>query len=318
MKIVVLDGKVENPGDISWGRLEALGDLTVYDRTPDELIVERMQGAEIIITNKTPITADTISRCPDIRYIGVLATGYNIIDVQAAKERGIPVVNVPGYSTPSVTQFVFALLLEASVRVGHHSRTVHDGRWGREDWCYWDFPLIELEGKTFGIVGYGNIGRSVAKIARAFGMDVVVCSRSCRPGEGDGVARFIERDELLKTCDIVSLHCPLFPETQEMINKNTLAAMKNGAILINTARGALIVEEDVASALKSGKLRAYAADVAVKEPLPDSSHLLGLPGAILTPHIAWAAKECRERLMNMTADNLEAFLAGSPINVVNP
>ncbi len=318
MKIVILDGYTENPGDLSWEGLEALGELTVYDRTPADKIVERIGDAEIVFSNKTPLSAETLAACPNVRFIGLLATGYNVVDIDYARERGIPVCNVPGYSTSSVAQHVFALLLEITSHVGNHSESVHAGEWAScADFCYWNYPLIELSGKTMGIVGYGSIGKAVAKIAVAFGMKVLVCATHVDPSQETDSIRYASRDEIFANADIISFHCPLFPDTQGMVNKDSIAGMKNGVILINTARGPIVVEEDVAAAVKSGKIHAYAADVVSVEPIRADNPLLGVENVILTPHIAWAPKESRQRLMDITVSNLRAFLAGKPENVVN-
>ena len=318
MKIVILDGYTENPGDLSWDGLEALGELTVYDRTPADKIAERIGDAEIVFTNKTPISAETIAACKNIKFIGVLATGYNVIDVAFARERGIPVCNVPGYSTVSVAQHVFALLLEITNHVGSHSDSVHAGKWAAcADFCYWNYPLIELCGKTLGIIGYGSIGKAVAKIAAAFGMKVLVCATHVDPSQETESIHYASRDEIFAGADVITFHCPLFPETQGMVNRDSIAKMKDGVILINTARGPIVVDEDVVEAVKSGKIYAYAADVVSVEPIRPDNPLLGVDNIILTPHIAWAPRESRQRLMDVTVSNLKAFLAGEPVNVVN-
>lgn len=320
MKIVVLDGYAGNPGDLSWDALGKLGELTVYDRTPAEpnLVMERIGDAEIVFTNKTPLSRQILTACPNLKFVGILATGYNIVDVDAAKELGIPVCNVPGYSTDAVAQMTLALLLEICHHVAHHSQQVHAGQWsGCEDFCFWDYPLIELAGKTMGIIGFGSIGKAVGRLARYLGMKVLAAGS--RPTEeGQAIAEYVDLDTLYRESDVISLHCPLFPENREMINKESIAKMKDGAILLNTARGALIVEQDVADALNSGKLYAAGMDVAAVEPLPASSPLIGAKNCIITPHIAWATKEARQRLMDIAVHNLEAFLAGKPENVVNP
>ena len=322
MKIVILDGYAANPGDLSWGGMESLGTLTVYDRTAtaDEAeIVGRIGDADAVYTNKTPISAATIAAAKNLKFIGVLATGYNVVDIAAAKERGIPVCNVPGYSTPSVAQHVFALLFEATNHVGAHSQAVHQGQWASsKDFCFWNHPLVELAGKTLGIVGYGSIGKAVAKIAAAFGMHVLVCARHVDPAEETEYIHYAAREEIFAKADVISLHCPLFPETQGMINKDTIAAMKDGVILINTARGPLVVDEDIVAAVKSGKVAYYCADVVSAEPIKPENPLQGVENVILTPHIAWAPKEARQRLMNIAAGNLKAFAEGAPTNVVNP
>ena len=320
MRIVVLDGYCLNPGDLSWSALEAMGEVTVYDRTSlddgDE-IVRRIGESEVVLTNKTPLSRQTLERCPAIRYIGVLATGYNVVDTAAAGERSIPVCNVPGYGTRSVAQAAIALLLEICHHAGHHDRAVHSGEWARRrDYCFWDYPIIELAGKTMGIVGYGSIGRAVGEIAAALGMEVIANSRRRWP-EGDGAARYVSLEELLSRSDVVSLHCPLFPETRGLINREAIGKMKDGAILLNTSRGPLIVEADVARALESGKLRAAAVDVADVEPIAPDSPLLTAPNCVITPHIAWASLEARQRLLGIAVENLRSFLAGKTVNAVN-
>ena len=320
MKIVVLDGYAGNPGDLSWDALGKLGELTVYDRTPadTDLVTERIGDAEIVFTNKTPLSRQVLTACPKLKFVGILATGYNIVDVDAAKELGIPVCNVPGYSTDAVAQMTLALLLEICLHVAHHSQQVHAGQWSNSrDFCFWDYSLIELAGKTMGIIGFGSIGQKVGTLAKCLGMKVL--ATGSRPTEaGRAIGEYVDLDTLLRESDVISLHCPLFPENREMINKESIAKMKDGAILLNTARGALIVEQDVADALNSGKLYAAGLDVAAVEPLPATSPLIGAKNCIMTPHIAWATKEARQRLMNIAVHNLEAFLAGKPENVVNP
>ncbi|MBQ7867943.1 MAG: D-2-hydroxyacid dehydrogenase [Clostridia bacterium] len=309
MKIVILDGYTENPGDLSWEALEALGDVTVYEHTPENCILERIGDAPVVLTNKTPITAETIAQKPQLRYIGVLATGYNVVDVKAAKERGIVVTNVPAYGTQAVAQYVFALLLEVCHHVGHHNNAVQQGRWtsGR-DFCFWDYPLIELAGKTMGIIGYGRIGQATAALARAFGMKVLSYSPSRKDGE--------MLDEVFSQSDVISLHCPLTAENAGLINRDTIAKMKDGVILINTARGGLINEVDLREALLSGKVAAAAVDVVSTEPIREDNPLLGLENCLITPHIAWASKEARQRLMDVAVENVAAFLKGEPINNV--
>lgn len=317
MKIVILDGYTENPGDLSWAGFEKLGEVTVYDRTPAKEIAARIADAQAVITNKTPITAQTLDACPGVRYIGVLATGYNVVDTAACKARGIPVCNIPTYGTDAVAQYVFALLLEVCHHVGHHSDAVHAGRWVQSrDFCFWDTPLIELSGKTLGIIGFGRIGQATAKIAKAFGMRVLAYARH-QSEQGHKLADYVSLDELLTRSDIVSLHCPLTEQTQGMINAASIAKMKNGAILINTGRGPLVNEADLRQALDSGKLTAAAVDVVSTEPMPKDCPLLGAKNCIITPHIAWAPKESRQRLMDIAVDNLARFLAGAPANVVN-
>ncbi len=320
MKIVVLDGYTENPGDLSWAELEALGELTVYDRTSyteSPLIAERIGGAEIVVMNKTPISRATMDACPNIRLIAVLATGYNVVDYKYAQEKGIPVVNVPTYGTASVSQYSIALLLEICHHIGHHSASVHAGKWASNpDWCYWDYPLIELEGKTIGIIGFGRIGQAEGRIARAMGMKVLAYDVYPN-GSGRAIGEYVDLDTLLAQADVVSLHCNLTPENTGLINKERIAKMKDGAILINNARGQLIVEQDVADALNSGKLAAAGLDVVYTEPIRPDNPLLTAKNCIITPHISWAPKESRQRIMDVTAENIRAFLAGKPQNVVN-
>ena len=311
MKIVILDGHVENPGDLSWEPLAQLGEVTVYDRTAPKDVIARIGDAPIVITNKTVITREIFDACPAIRYVGVLATGYNVVDIAAAQERGIIVTNVPAYSTQAVAQFTMALLLEICHHVGRHSDSVHAGKWSAcQDFAYWDYPLIELAGKTIGIIGYGRIGQATAKAAQALGMKVIAYSRH---GQGEP---YVPLEELYARADVISLHCPLTAENTGMINRETIAKMKDGVILLNTARGALINEEDLREALLSGKVYAAAADVAAVEPIPADSPLLGLPNMIFTPHIAWACYETRQRLMDIAVDNVRQFLAGTPVNNV--
>ncbi len=309
MKIVVLDGYTENPGDLSWDALADLGELMVYEHTKPEEIGERIGDAPVILTNKTPITAEMMAQKPDLRYIGVLATGYNVVDVNAAHERGVVVTNVPCYGTQAVAQHVFALLLEICHHVGHHNAEVQQGRWtnGR-DFCFWDFPLIELAGKTMGVIGYGRIGQAVASLARAFGMNVIAHSPH---GEN-----MVSLDELLAQSDIISLHCPLKPENTGLICRDTISCMKDGVILINTARGPLVNEYDLREALLSGKVAAAAVDVVSVEPIRADNPLMGLPNCLITPHIAWAPKESRQRLMDVAVDNVRAFLQDRPQNNV--
>lgn len=321
MKIVILDGYTENPGDLSWSGLEALGDLKVYDRTPlhdAREIVSRIGDAEIVYTNKTPLTEEIIEACPNIKFIGLLATGYNVVDVNFAKKRGIPVCNIPSYGTDAVGQFAIALLLEICHHIGHHDQAVHEGRWtSNPDFCFWDYPLIELSGKTMGVIGLGRIGCVTARIAAALGMKVVAYDE-IQSEAGKAVAEYLSLDELLAQSDVISLHCPLFPSTQGIINKNNIAKMKEGVIILNNSRGPLIVEEDLAEALNSGKVYAAGLDVAATEPIRSDNPLLKAKNCIITPHISWAPKESRQRLMDIAVDNLKAFLDGDPINVVNP
>ena len=317
MKIVILDGYASNPGDLSWGEFACFGELTVYPRTAPEQVISRIGDAEIVFVNKTPISAETMKACPRLRLIGILATGYNVVDIAAAKKRGIAVCNVPGYSTMAVAQMTFALLLEMSQQVGLHSAAVYQGRWERNpDFCFWDAPLTELAGKTFGIIGYGAIGKAVGRIAQAFGMQLLVTARTEKPVPE--AAEYVSLDELLRRSDIVSLHCPQTAENAGMIGQAALEKMKEGAILLNTARGGLIDEAAVADALKKGKLAFYGADVVSREPILPENPLLTAPNCFLTPHIAWAPTQTRQRLHRIAAENLRAFLAGQPQNVVNP
>lgn len=320
MKIVVLDGYTENPGDLSWGELEKLGELTVYDRTsltdPREAI-ERIGGAEVVFTNKTPIPRTVIDACPQMKFISLLATGYNVVDVDYAREKGVPVSNVPTYGTAAVGQFAIAMLLEICHHVAHHSDTVHAGKWARcPDWCYWEYPLIELAGKTMGIIGFGRIGQQTGKIAKAMDMEVLAYDR--HPSDsGRSIADYVELDTLLARSDVIALHCPLFPETEGIVNKSTIAKMKDGVILLNNSRGPLVVEQDLADALNSGKVYAAGLDVVSTEPIREDNPLLTAKNCILTPHISWAPKESRQRIMDCAVANVRAYLAGAPINVVN-
>ena len=320
MKIVVLDGYAENPGDISWAPIEALGELTVYDRTAlteSLLIAERIGDAEIAVTNKTPITRNVIDACPNLRAIAVLATGYNIVDTVYARTKDIPVMNVPVYGTDNVAQYAIALLLEACSQVGHHDRSVHAGEWTRSiDFCYWQKPLIEVSGKTAGIIGFGRIGQAVARILSAMNVRVLAYSRSER-AEGRALADYVPLDTLFQKSDFIFLHCPLTPETDGIINAANIAKMKDGVIIVNNGRGQLIVEEDLAAGLTRGKVAYAAVDVASSEPIAAENPLLHAPNCIITPHISWATKEARERIMQMTADNVRAFMDGNPTNVVN-
>ena len=320
MKIVVLDGYTENPGDLSWEELGKLGELTVYDRTSltDEAeTIARIGDAEIVFTNKTPITRKVLDACPGIRFISLLATGYNCVDYVCAREKGIPVANVPTYGTASVGQFAIALLLEICHHIGHHDASVHAGNWERcADWCYWDYPLIELDGKTMGIIGFGRIGQTTGRIARAMGMEVL--AYDSHPSDaGRAIAEYVDLDALLARSDVVALHCPLFPETEGIINRETIAKMKDGAILLNNSRGPLVVEQDLADALNAGKLAAAGLDVVSTEPIRGDNPLLKAKNCIITPHISWAPKESRQRIMDCAVSNVKAFLAGSPVNVVN-
>lgn len=318
MKIVVLDGHTENPGDLSWKELEACGEVTVYDRTPQEETVRRIGDAEVVVTNKTPVTQEVIDACPSIRFIAVLATGYNVVDVAYARCKGIPVSNVPSYGTDCVSQFAIGLLLELCLHIGHHDRTVHEGAWTRcPDFCYWDTPQIELAGKTMGIIGFGRIGHRTGQIARALGMRVIVDDPVRRPEcEGDGF-QYVDRDALFAESDVVVLHCPLFPATRGLIDRSSIARMKDGVLLVNNSRGGLVVEADLAEALRSGKVAGAAMDVVSEEPIKADNPLLSAPHCIITPHMSWGAREARRRIMDTTVANVRAFLAGSPVNLVN-
>lgn len=312
MKIVILDAYTANPGDLSWDALGQLGELTAYDRTAPGDVAARIAGAEIVLTNKTPVTAQVMVGAPALRYIGVLATGYNIVDVEAARARGITVTNIPAYSTEAVAQLVFAHLLEICHHVGHHSAAVHAGRWAASpDFAFWDYPLMELQGKTMGIIGYGRIGRAVGRIARAFGMNVVASGtrRAC--------PELVPLDELLRVSDVISLNCPLTPETRGLICQDTLARMKDGVIIINTSRGPVVNEADLRAALVSGKVYAAGIDVASQEPIQPDNPLIGLANCFITPHIAWAPYEARVRLIDIATDNVRAFLEGRAQNVVS-
>lgn len=319
MKIVVLDGYALNPGDLSWQGFEELGEVTVYDRTSytdKQEIIERIGDAKAILTNKTPITADVLKACPQLTYIGVLATGYNVVDLAAAKEQGITVTNIPSYSTNAVAQATFALLLEVTNQVGHHNRSVHQGDWQTsKDFSYWQTPLMELAGKTIGLIGYGAIAQAVATIAHAFQLKVIYFNHRPKPAQADW-AKQVSLAELYQEADIISLHVPQFPETEKMIDRTALAQMKSSAILINTARGGLIDEGAVAEALHTGQIAALAADVVSKEPIAADNPLLQAPNCYLTPHIAWAPVETRRRLMGIAVANLSGFKAGTPQNVV--
>ncbi|MDE7350747.1 MAG: D-2-hydroxyacid dehydrogenase [Muribaculaceae bacterium] len=316
MKITVLDGYGLNPGDLSWEGLAELGELTVYDRTAPTDIYERSKDSEILLTNKTRLDADTIARLPKLRYIGVLATGYNVVDTEAAKTHGVTVTNIPAYSTMSVAQQVFALILAITNKVEHYAEENHAGRWSRnQDFCYWDTPLTELAGKTIGIVGLGNIGKAVARIALAFGMRVIACTSKKQEELPEGIEKK-ELRELFAESDVLTLHCPLTPETEKMVNTSTLSLMRPTAILINTGRGPLIDEGAVAESLRTGRLGAFGADVLSSEPPAADNPLLTAPNSYITPHIAWASKEARERLMGIAVNNVSAFLEGKAENVV--
>ena len=316
MKIVVLDGFTLNPGDLSWDELKSLGDCDIYDRTPPEEVVKRAADAEIVLTNKAPVTRESILALPRLKYIGVLATGYNIVNTAAARERDILVTNVPTYGTRSVAQHTFALLLELTQHAGHHAQTVRDGRWTKSsDFCYWDFPLVELDGLTMGIVGYGRIGKAVAELAAAFGMKVLATSAT--PKHAPTNIQFTDLATLFRQSDVISLHCPLTPQTKNLLNKERLGLMKPTAFLLNTSRGALIDEQALADALNSGRIAGAAVDVLSVEPPPAENPLLRAKNCLVTPHIAWATRAARARLMQIAIANVRAFIAGEPENVVN-
>lgn len=318
MKIVVMDGNGVNPGDISWEKIEQFGELTVYPRTMPEEVLTHVEDAEIVLTNKTVFDAEIISRLPNTKYIGVLATGYNVVDLQAAKEHGIIVTNIPAYSTDSVAQMTFAHILNVTNRVDHYARASRDGEWSRcPDFCYWDTPLMELAGKTIGIVGLGHIGMKVARIARDFGMDVFALTSKAATEMPEGIQK-TTLEGLLGACDIISLHCPLTDSTREIINAESLSKMRKGTILVNTGRGPLVNEHDVAEALHTGQLGAYCADVMCSEPPSFDNPLFHEPNAFITPHVAWATVEARLRLMDIAENNIKEFLSGNPVNVVNP
>lgn len=317
MKIVVLDGQGVNPGDMSWKEIEKFGELKVYPRTSPSDVLEHVGDAEIVLTNKTAFDAATIEKLPNTKYIGVLATGYNVVDTEAARKRGIVVTNIPAYSTGSVAQMVFAHILNVANHVDHYAHETRDGKWSRcKDFCYWDTPLFELAGKTIGIVGLGHIGMKVARLALEFGMDVFAFTSKNAADLPEGVQK-TTMEGLLGVSDIITLHCPLTPSTREMINKDSIAKMHEHAILVNTGRGPLVNEADVAAALEQGKLRAYCADVMCNEPPLADNPLLRQPNAFITPHVAWATREARTRLMAIATGNIESFLNGSPVNVVN-
>ena len=316
MKITVLDGHAANPGDISWDAIKALGEFTVYERTPAEKVVERIGDSDIIFLNKIKITREIVSQCPNLKYIGVLATGYNVVDTVACREKGIVVTNIPAYSTDAVAQHVFAFILTFANQVAAHSESVHAGGWIKNpDFCYWLSPLTELSGKTLGIFGFGNIGQKVAKIAHAMGMQVIVHVHSEKSFTGG--EKTVTAEELFRQSDYITLHAPMTDETANLINEKTLALMKPTAILINTARGGLVDEKAVRSALESKKIAGYAADVILNEPMSADCPLYKAPNCLLTPHIAWAPKETRERLLKIAEENIKAFMNGKPINVVN-
>jgi glycerate dehydrogenase len=323
MNIVVLDGYTLNPGDLNWNELKKYGELTVYDRTtydPKEetKIIERAKDAEIIFTNKTPLTSQILMRLPKLKFVCVLATGYNVVDVQAAKELGIIVTNIPTYGTTAVAQMAFALLLEMCHHVGAHSDEVKKGSWtNNPDWCFWNYPLIELAGKTIGIIGYGKIGQAVGVIAQAFGMKVIAHDLNKDEQLENQNLRYVEMEELLKYSDIISLHCPLFESNRGVLNKDSIAKMKDGVMILNNSRGQLIVEQDLADALNSGKVSGAAIDVVSTEPIKMNNPLIKAKNCIITPHISWAPKESRQRLMDIAVNNLKQFLDNNPFNVVN-
>ncbi len=323
MKAVVLDGYTLNPGDLSWKALSDLCDLTVYDRTAYDIsglaeIINRGKDADIILTNKTPIPAEAILAMPKLKYIGVLATGYNVVDMEAANEQGIVVTNIPTYGTEAVSQMAIALLLEICHHVGAHDKAVKNGEWANNpDWCFWKYPLIELAGKTMGIIGFGRIGQMTGRIAQALGMKVLAYDNYRNKELESDTLRYAELDELFSQADVISLHCPLFESTQGIIRKENIDKMKTGVIIINNSRGQLVVEDDLAIALQQGKVGGAALDVVSSEPIKNDNPLLKAPNCIITPHISWAPKESRQRLMDITVDNLRKFLAGSPVNVVS-
>ena len=318
MKIVVLDGLALNPGDLSWEALEKLGELSVYDRTPPDRVVERIGDADAVFTNKTLVAREHLASCPSVRFVGVLATGYNIVDVAAASEHGIPVCNVPGYGTMAVAQFTTALLLELCHQVGKHSDDARSGNWAKHpDFCYWLNPLVELDGKTLGIVGFGRIGQAFARIAQAFGMAVLACTKHPDQRLESATLRYATLDEIYAQADVISLHCPLQESNRGMINAAAIARMKPGVLLINTARGQLVVEQDLADALNSGRVAGAALDMLSAEPPAADNPLLTARNCLVTPHIAWATKEARARIMATAAENLEKFLGGNARNVVN-
>ena len=318
MKIVVLDGYTLNPGDISWEGMEAFGDLTVYDRTKAEDVAERIGDAEVVYTNKTPITKETLDACPNVKFIGVLATGYNIVDTAAAKEKGIPVSNIPTYGTAAVSQFAIGLLLELCHHIGEHSDAVKAGEWtSNPDWCFWKYPLVELDGKTMGIIGFGRIGQDTGKIAQALGMKVLAYDSFPKKELESETCHYADLDTVLGESDVIALHCPLYPDTEGIINKDTIAKMKDGVMIINNSRGPLIVEQDLRDALDSGKVAGAAVDVVSTEPIQMDNPLIGAKNVIITPHISWAPKESRQRLMDIAVDNLKCYVDGKPQNVVN-
>ncbi len=321
MKIVVLDGYTLNPGDLNWKSMEVLGEVQVYDRTSLTDVneaIKRIGDAEAVFTNKTPMPAELFAACPNLKYVGVLATGYNVVDTEAAREKGVTVTNIPSYGTAAVGQFAIALLLEICHHIGHHNEAVHAGKWEQNpDWCFWDYPLVELAGKTMGIIGFGRIGRSTGQIAQALGMNLLVYDAFKNTALESETCRYAELDEVFSNSDVIVLHCPLFPETEGIINKENIEKMKDGVILINNSRGPLIREQDLADALNSGKVAAAGLDVVSAEPVRGDNPLLKAKNCILTPHISWAPKESRKRLMDIAVENLIRFQHGTPVNVVN-
>lgn len=317
MRIVILDGHAVNPGDLSWDCLRQFGNVTVYEYTNASQVVQRLEDADIVMTNKTPITAKLLDACPTIKLVCVLATGYNVVDCDAARARGIPVCNVPDYATNAVAQFTFSLLLELCNRVGHHDTLVHQGVWTScPSFCFWDTPQTELAGKTLGIIGFGRIGRAVGRIAKAMGMEVLAYNRSRHP-EGEAIGKYVDLDTLLSQSDVISLHCPLTAENRGLVNADFLSKTKDGAILLNTARGGLLDELAVADALCSGKLGGAAVDVVSREPILENNPLLTAPNCIITPHMAWAPVQARQRILDCTVASIQGFLNGLPVNTVN-
>ena len=321
MKIVVLDGYTENPGDLSWAPLEALGDVTIYDRVAlddEDEVIRRLDGAEIAVVNKAPVTRRVLESCPNLKLITVTATGYNVVDIACAKEKEIPVCNVPDYGGYSVSQFAIALMLEACLHIGHHDRTVHEGRWqNSQDWCYWDYPLIELAGKTYGLLGCGRIGIHTAEAAKGLGMHVIAYNRSQSQAAKDLGVEFVELDELFARSDVLGLQMPLMPFNTGIINKENIAKMKDGVIIINNSRGQMVVEQDLADALNSGKVAFAGLDVVATEPIRADNPLLKAKNCIITPHMSWGSRDSRQRIMDCTVGNVRAFLNGKPENVVN-
>ena len=317
----MLDGYTLNPGDLSWASLEAMGETVIYDRTSltdHREIIQRIGDADAVLTNKTPLPKEVLELCSSVKYIGVLATGYNVVDVDYAKKKGIIVTNIPTYGTAAVGQFAIGLLLEICHHIGHHSQAVHDGRWeNNPDWCFWDYPLIELDGKTMGIIGYGRIGQATGRIAQALGMRVLAFDAHKNPELESASCKYVELDELLANSDVIALHCPLFPATEGIINKDNIAKMKDGVIILNNSRGPLVVEQDLADALNHGKIAAAGLDVVSTEPIKGDNPLLKAKNCFITPHISWAPKESRKRLLDIAINNLREFADGNCVNVVN-